>query len=250
MTAWAPPPFEVHEGSTAALTEIVRQRLDARATSVPAPTGPFVIGVAGGVAAGKSTFAGELGEQVGGAQVIGTDGFLFPNTTLNARGLLSRKGFPESYDTELAADVLRRITEGQTDVAIPRYSHTTYDIDGPPQVVRQPNVLVVEGVNALQPPFAGYSSLRIYLDADEPDLRRWYADRFVALVQQGEGFYARWTGVPEDEVRSLATMTWEYVNLPNLTEHILPTRWTADVVVRKAADHTIAAIAVRPRGGG
>jgi len=237
--------FEVREGGIETVAELVRRQLDAGALDRAGPAGSLIVGLAGGVAAGKSWFARDLAELIDGAQVISTDGFLLPNAALAARGLGARKGFPESYDTELAADVLRRITSGEPDVHVPGYSHLTYDIDGPPQVVNQPAVLIVEGINALQPPITGFCSLRVYLDADEPDLRRWYISRFLQLVEQAEGFYAQWAGMPEDEVRGLATMTWEYINLPNLTGHILPTRSTADVVVRKAADHSVAAVAVR-----
>jgi type I pantothenate kinase len=211
--------------------------------------GPHVIGLAGGVAAGKSQFAREVADHLPGVRVeiISTDGFLLPNATLAARGLAARKGFPESYDHELATDVLQAIATGAGDVPVPRYSHRTYDIEGPPQVVSDPDVLIVEGITALQRPIAGFCSLRVYLDADEADLRRWYVERFVRLAEEGDGFYAQWAGVPAEEVRSLATMVWQHVNLPNLTDHILPTRWDADVVVRKAADHSIAAVAVGVR---
>jgi type I pantothenate kinase len=254
----APPPFEVRSTGLGPVADVVRHHLDARgslrrglaADGWPrAGAGPFVIGLAGSVAGGKSRVAAELCELVGDARVdvLSTDGFLFPNATLTARGLAARKGFPESYDAELATDVLRRIAVGERKVPVPRYSHRSYDIDGPPQVVDQPDVLVVEGVNALQPPIADFCSIRVYLDADEADLRRWYVDRFLELVEEAEGFFAQWKGMPVDDVRRLATTVWEHVNLPNLTEHILPTRWTADVVVRKAADHSVAAVAVRVR---
>jgi type I pantothenate kinase len=210
--------------------------------------GPLIIGVAGSVAAGKSTCAEELCARLPGrVGVISTDGFLYPNAELAARGLLARKGFPESYNRQLVDGVLSRIASGAPEVEVPTYSHHTYDIEGPPTVVRRPDVLIVEGVVALQAPIADYCSTRVYIDADEADLRRWYVERFVVWAGEGVGFYAQWAGMPADEVRQLATMVWEHVNLPNLTEHILPTRWTADVVVRMGADHNEAAVAVRVR---
>jgi type I pantothenate kinase len=254
---WAPPPFEVREPPDASLADVLAAHLDARDALRrglrargwgAAGGGPLIVGVAGSVAAGKSTCAEELSARLPGrVAVISTDGFLHPNAELAARGLGARKGFPESYDHALADDVLGRIASGAPDVEVPTYSHRSYDIEGPPTVVRRPDVLIVEGVVALQPPIADYCSVRVYIDADEQDLRRWYVERFVVWAAEGVGFYAQWAGMPADEVRQVATMVWEHVNLSNLTEHILPTRWTADVVVRKRADHGVAALAVRVR---
>ena len=252
MNSWSPPAFEVREAGVEAVSEVVLHRLDALSSPGLADRGrlgegPLVIGLAGSVAAGKSRLAAELRSQVGTGRVeiIGTDGFLFPNATLSARGLAARKGFPESYDGALATAVLGRIAGGERDVLVPTYSHQTYDVDGPPQLVRRPEVVIVEGVNALLPPIVDFCALRVFLDADERDLQRWYVERFVSLVAEGEGFYRQWAGMPAAEVRQLATMVWEHVNLPNLTEHILPTRWTADVVVRKGPDHRVVAVALR-----
>ena len=244
MSEWAPGGFEVHDlhGEPAA-TAIASYALAAEGA-------PLVVGLTGSVAAGKSHCASELRsllERERRVEVVSTDGFLFPNATLAARGLLMRKGFPESYDAELATDLLGRIPAGEPGVAVPRYSHRTYDIDGPPQVITRPDVVVLEGVVALQPPFRQFCSVGVYLDADEVDLHRWYVERFVELVAEREGFYAQWAGMGPDEVRELASMVWEHVNLPNLADHILPTRWTADVVVRKAPDHSVSAVAVRRR---
>jgi len=258
LRSWAPPPFEVHPAPVVP-AEVVALHLDARASVRRglgasgwrnAGAGPFIVGVAGGVAAGKSWFAEELRGALGGrrVEVISTDGFLYSNADLAARGLAARKGFPESYDRELAMNVLQRVAAGDREVAVPRYSHRSYDIEGPPHVIGEVEVLIVEGVVALQPPVADFCSLRIYLDADEPDVRGWFVERFVQLVENAQDdFYAQWAGMRADEVRRLATMVWEQVNLPNLVAHILPTRWTADLVVRKAADHSVAALAVRLR---
>jgi type I pantothenate kinase len=258
---WAPPAFEVRERPGASLPDLVAAYLDGHpalpprrrsegpgtAGTVALPgTGPLVIGIGGSVAAGKSTCAEELRARLPGTvEVISTDGFLHPNAVLEARGLGARKGFPESYDHALADDALGRIAAGHTDVEVPTYSHRTYDIGGPPTVVRRPDVLIIEGVVALQPPIGRHCSVRIYIDAEEGDLRRWYVERFVALAAGGDGFYAQWARLPADEVRQLATMVWEHVNLPNLVAHILPTRWTADIVVRKGPDHQVNAVALR-----
>jgi type I pantothenate kinase len=243
---WAPPPFEVEDAPALSAAAAIA------AHAAPLCRGRLLIGLAGGVAAGKSRCASELVGLLEGRRVdvISTDGFLFPNATLDARGLSGRKGFPESYDTELAADVLARLASGEDEVEVPRYSHRTYDITGTPQVVSRADVVIVEGVMALQPPIATFCGLRAFLDAEEADMRRWYVSRFVALVEEGEGFYSQWAGMPADDIGRLATAVWEHVNLPNLVEHILPTRWTADVVVRKAGDHSVSAVAVRPRDVG
>ena len=244
MADWAPPAFEVRNAGGESAASVIA------AHALAAQEGPLIIGVAGSVAVGKSRCAFELRTLLEGGrrvEVVSTDGFLFPNATLVARGLFARKGFPESYDAECATDVLARIASGEAGVAVPRYSHRTYDIEGPPQVVDRPDVVVLEGIVALHAPFRDFCSVGVYLDAEEADLRRWYVERFVELVVAGEGFYAQWAGMGGDEVRALASMVWEHVNLPNLTDHILPTRWTADVVVRKGADHTATAVAVRRR---
>jgi len=226
--------------------------------------GPFVIGLAGSVAAGKSTCARALAALISArtdrpaVDVISTDGFLLPNAVLGPRNLVMRKGFPESYDHDLIAATLGRLAAGESGVPIPRYSHDVYDIAGEPQILARPDVIILEGVNALgygRPAapveIADYCALGIYLDADEPALRRWYVDRFSSLVDEGREdpstFYARWADQSDEEVRRAAALVWESVNLANLTEWILPTRWRADLVLHKGADHAVTAVAVRSR---
>jgi type I pantothenate kinase len=226
-----------------------------------AGAGAFVIGLAGSVAAGKSTSAAALAALLAArpdrprVEVVSTDGFLLPNAILGERGAAMRKGFPESYDDVLIGDILGSLAAGAWPVRVPRYSHDVYDISGPPQVLDAPDVVIIEGVNALgrvgSVDLADACRLRIYLDADEPALRRWYVTRFARLVsearQDPSSFFAQWVGFSDDEVGLLAETVWEQVNLVNLTEHILPTRWRADLVLRKGPDHAVTDVTVRAR---
>jgi len=240
----------------------LRRRL--RRAGLPGAPGPFLIGVAGSVAAGKSTFATGLAALLTArpdrprVEVVGTDGFLLPNAVLAERGLLARKGFPESYDHGLFGRVLAALAAGDDTVAMPRYSHEVFDLDGDPQVLRRPDVVIIEGINAFAPAppaapveAADLLNLRIYLDADEADLRRWYVERFVHLIDEARtrphSFYARWAGLDDLEARRLAVGVWEHVNLPNLRDHIAPTRRRADLIVRKGSNHAVTGVAVRNR---
>ena len=219
--------------------------------------GPLVVALAGSVAVGKSTCAHALAALIAArpehpaVTVIGTDGFLFSNAELAARELLMRKGFPESYDRALVADVLGRVALGYGDVEVPRYSHRLYDITDERVSLGRPDVLIVEGVNALDPSVADFASLLIYLDAAEAELRNWFAARFAALVADAVGdphsFFASWAGMSEEQIEALAATVWESVNAVNLHQHILPTRWRADVVLRKGAGHAVTDVAIRLR---
>lgn len=174
---------------------------------------------------------------------MATDGFLLPNAELAARGLLARKGFPLSYDTDAINGFLADLRAGRT-ASVPVYSHATYDrvagemtrID-----VRDVDVVIVEGVNALQPVLASAVDLAIYLSADEALVRSWYVDRFLEQIAAAEGdetsFYRGFTALDDDGRRALAEQVWEGVNLVNLVEHIEPTRANAHLVLFKGEGH-------------
>lgn len=211
---------------------------------------PFVVGITGAVAAGKSTFAGQLRDLIAAwpgspaVELVCTDGFLLDNATLEARGLTLRKGFPESYDAEGMRRTLAALRAGPVD--FPTYSHVTYDVD--PRLARRiapPDVLIVEGLGLHEPESAGLDAL-IYLDADEAHLEAWFLDRFMGLWRDAGGdptsFYARFRHMSEAEARAFALQVWRVINLPNLRDHISRARGRADWVVVKGAGHDIAAV--------
>jgi type I pantothenate kinase len=228
------------------LAAIVRDRI---ATSEQRP---YLVAVTGGVAAGKSTVAealrGVLADQSSIA-LVSTDAFLFPNSELDRRGVAGRKGFPETFDLERLARFLRDVRAG-TEARAPVYSHITYDIvASEEQVVRQPDVLIVEGLPLLQPEVADSFDLSIYVDADEADLERWYVERFLALREAAHddetSFYRGFVALSENETAAIAHEVWRTINGPNTREHVVPTRGVADVVLEKGSDHTVRAL--RPR---
>jgi type I pantothenate kinase len=202
---------------------------------------PFIIGITGSVAVGKSAFAaalaGALPEQ---AEVVGTDGFLLSNQVLDSRGLTLRKGFPESFDTGALATALDQARAGP--VMFPGYSHVSYEVD--PSLSRRivrPPVLIVEGLG-LGPHRRAIDAL-IYLDAEEADLEAWFVARFMGLWAAAEqdktSFYARFRGMDLAAATGFARSVWAGINLPNLREHISAQRELADIVVRKGPDHAI-----------
>jgi len=218
--------------------------------------GLVVLGLAGGVAVGKTATSTMLADVLSDrdglrVDVVSTDGFLLPNAELDRRGLSARKGFPESYDHERLVDFVGAVRDGRGVVA-PRYDHLTYDVvvDGG-TVVEHPDVLVLEGVNALQDPLAGLLDLAVYLHADEDDLRRWYHARIRRLRAEAPGdgtsWYDGFAGMTDEEFAVVADAVWDSVNGPNLVEHIAPTRGRADIVIEKAPDHSIHALDIRSR---
>ncbi len=229
-----------------------------------------VIGITGSVAAGKSTIARELVRLLGrgpgrpAVDLLTTDGFLFPNRTLEERGLLARKGFPETYDHPALIAALEAVRSGRPEVGVPVYSHQTYDIvPGAVQWIRAPDLLVVEGLTVLQggpggggevgPAPEGLIDLALYVDAAEEDLSRWLTDRLLALRASGAGAssdFLRWLStLTVSETRQLAASAWTEVNLVNLREHVAPTRGRADLILEKGADHRVRRILVRSGAG-
>jgi type I pantothenate kinase len=228
-----------------------------------ATTTPFVIGVAGSVAVGKSTVARLLQmlmarwEDTPRVELVTTDGFLYPNAELERRGILDRKGFPESYDRRALLRFVSKIKSGAAEATAPVYSHLSYDIlPDEKVVVRQPDVLIVEGLNVLQPPTSGGGlavsdlfDFTVYVDARTQDIATWYQDRFLTL-QRGafsdpDSYFHRYASLTEEEARETAQGFWERINLPNLEENIRPTRSRATLVLRKAANHAVSTVLLR-----
>jgi type I pantothenate kinase len=203
---------------------------------------PLLVGIGGGVAVGKSTAAAAVREllEPRTVEVVATDGFLLPTAVLESRGILHRKGFPESYDVPAVDAFLVAVRRGDPDVRVPIYSHVTYDVVDDRAVRARPDVLVLEGVNALQ--FAARLDVAVYLHAPESAMERWYVARFLELCAAPPpgSFYEQFGGYELDAQRTLARDVWRGVNRVNLRECILPTRAYAHVVVHKREDHSIA----------
>lgn len=217
--------------------------------SRPSTATPVVVGIAGAVAVGKSTLAADLAERVRArgfrVEVVGTDAFLFPNAELDRRGLGPQKGFPETFDLEALTAFVEAVQAGRAPVDVPVYSHEVYDrVTGASRTVGPCDVLVVEGVNALQVPTADRLDLRVYLDAGEELIERWFRERFVALCEAAPpgSFYEPLRAAPREQQLAVAEMAWSGINLVNLREHIEPSRANADAVVEKGADHRIVAV--------
>lgn len=228
---------------------------------------PYVIGVAGSVAGGKSTTARILKTLLSRwpshpkVDLVTTDGFLLPNAVLEREGLMNRKGFPESYDLPRILRFMSDIKSGERDVEAPLYSHLTYDVlQNKTQVIDQPDVLIVEGINVLQtgrPPRDGrgipntsdFFDFSIFIDADENDLREWYIERFFSLkngaFRDPKSYFHRYSGLTDTEARDTAARVWTSINLINLRENILPTRPRADLVLRKGSDHKVRSVFLR-----
>lgn len=223
---------------------------------------PFIIGIAGSVAVGKSTTARLLQTLLGRlfkhqrVQLITTDGFLYPNKVLEERGIMDRKGFPESYDMEKLITFLNEVKSGQENIQIPIYSHNVYDIvEGLYETIHQPDILIVEGINTLQLPaneqiyVSDFFDFSVFVDADPNLIEKWYLERFEALLdtafQDPDNYYYEYAIGDRKAALEMAEDVWQRVNLVNLEEYILPTRGRADIIMHKAKHHKIDEVYLR-----
>lgn len=228
---------------------------------------PFIIGVAGSVAAGKSTTARILKTMLARwasspkVDLVTTDGFLLPNAVLKAEGLMERKGFPESYDQRALLGFLSDIKAGKPHVTAPVYSHLVYDVvPGETITIDRPDILILEGLNVLQtsrlprdgkavPFVSDFFDFSVYIDADEDDLRSWYVSRFMRLRETAfrdpRSFFTRYAEVGESDAIAIANGLWDRINLPNLKDNILPTRPRADLILKKSGKHSIDTVMLR-----
>lgn len=236
----------LHHDDLAPLAELIAGRRATHEHDV------LLVGLAGGVGVGKSmaarAVATHLAERHGvRTTVVSSDGFLFPNAELARRGLTTRKGFPESYDTAAIEAFLDAVRAGADPLLVPLYDHLFYDVRPEQEEVASAPVVVLEGVNVLH--FADRLDLTVYVDAAEPDMRRWFVQRVIQLRDEAAGvegaYLAPFADLDDDAMASLAVSVWEAINLPNLLEAIEPTRDRADVVVVKGPRHEVAEIVVR-----
>lgn len=224
---------------------------------------PFIIGLAGSVAVGKSTVSRLLKELLSRWEgtpkvaLITTDGFLYPNAELEKRSLMHRKGFPESYDRLALLNFVADIKSGKDNVQAPVYSHLTYDIvPGKYETVSSPDVVIIEGLNVLQSPgpdqevtLSDYFDFKIYVDAETSNISKWFLNRFHELRESAftnpASYFHRYAQMPIEKALERANEIWNTINLPNLTENILPTKSRATLVLRKGDQHAVERVLLR-----
>ncbi len=249
-----------------AATQRLRQTTDTFLGALPAPVS-YVIAIAGSVAVGKSTAARVIQALLSRwpnhprVDLVTTDGFLYPNSVLESKGLMNRKGFPESYDLRALLQFMRDLKSGQPVVEVPVYSHEAYDIlPDRKKRIEQPDIMIVEGLNVLQttdgrggpPPrtfVSDFFDFSIFIDAEESHVRQWYVDRFLTfqktVFQSPLSYFHRYANLDHNKAVATAVQIWESINAVNLRQNILPTRERAQLILEKASDHSVTSVKLR-----